>query len=115
MLHASRDTPGRRSLRHHATAAAFPAAQAFDELGHWGARLNPEANEITLGDDAAVPTAQAGREPDDRPCTYEDLDRLKSEGSMTPEANISALCHEFTNALTEVLAENAVGRWESLS
>ena len=33
----------------------------------------------------------------------------KSEGSMTPEANISALCHEFTNALTEVLAENAVG------
>ena len=28
---------------------------------------------------------------------------------MTPEANISALCHEFTNALTEVLAENAVG------
>jgi hypothetical protein len=36
-------------------------------------------------------------------------DRLKSEGSMTPEANISALCHEFTNALAEVLAENAVG------
>ena len=28
---------------------------------------------------------------------------------MTPEANISTLCHEFTNALTEVLAENAVG------
>jgi len=28
---------------------------------------------------------------------------------MTPEANISALCHEFTIALTEVLAENAVG------
>jgi len=28
---------------------------------------------------------------------------------MTPKANISALCHEFTNALTEVLAENAVG------
>ena len=28
---------------------------------------------------------------------------------MTAEANISALCHEFTNALTEVLAENAVG------
>jgi hypothetical protein len=26
---------------------------------------------------------------------------------MTPAANISALCHEFTNALTEVLAENA--------
>jgi hypothetical protein len=33
----------------------------------------------------------------------------QSEGSMTPEANISALYHEFTNALTEVLAENAVG------
>jgi hypothetical protein len=33
----------------------------------------------------------------------------QSEASMTPEANISALCHEFTNALTEVLAENAVG------
>src|SRR5438477_12057487 len=33
----------------------------------------------------------------------------QSEGSMTPRANISALCHEFTNALTEVLAENAVG------
>jgi hypothetical protein len=28
---------------------------------------------------------------------------------MTPDANISALCHEFTNALTKVLAENAVG------
>jgi hypothetical protein len=44
------------SVRH--ATAAFPAAQAFDELGHWGAR-DPKANEITLGDDAAVPTAQA--------------------------------------------------------
>jgi hypothetical protein len=35
--------------------------------------------------------------------------QAQSEGSMTPEANISALCREFTNALTEVLAENAVG------
>ena len=26
---------------------------------------------------------------------------------MTPEANIAALCDEFTKALTEVLAENA--------
>jgi hypothetical protein len=47
------------SLRHDAAAAAFPAAQAFDELGHWGARLDPKANEITLGDDAAVLTVQA--------------------------------------------------------
>jgi len=39
------------SLRH--ATAAFPAAQAFDELGHGGAR------EITAGDDAAVLTAQA--------------------------------------------------------
>lgn len=45
------------SLRH--ATAAFPAAQAFDELGPWGARLDPKANEITLGDDAAVLTAQA--------------------------------------------------------
>jgi hypothetical protein len=60
---------------------------------------------------AIIDCAHKGiREPDEkRPCTYEDPDRLKSEGSMTPEANISALCHEFTNALTEVLAENAVG------
>jgi hypothetical protein len=56
---------------------------------------------------AIIDCAHKGiREPDEkRPCTYEDPDRLKSEGSMTPEANISALCHEFTNALTEILAE----------
>jgi len=28
---------------------------------------------------------------------------------MSNGTDISALCHEFTNALTEVLAENAVG------
>jgi hypothetical protein len=52
MTRSSRNCP----LRHDAAAAAFPAAQAFDELGHWGARLDPKANEITLGDDAAVLT-----------------------------------------------------------
>src|SRR5690242_11725418 len=55
----SRDAFGSCSLRHHAAAAAFTTAQAFDELGNWGSRLDPEANEITLGDDATVPTAQA--------------------------------------------------------
>jgi hypothetical protein len=49
------------SLRH--ATAAFPAAQAFDELGHWGARLDPKVNEITLGDDAAVLAAQAPPQP----------------------------------------------------
>jgi hypothetical protein len=28
---------------------------------------------------------------------------------MTTEADLAALCHEFTDALTNVLAENAVG------
>jgi hypothetical protein len=28
---------------------------------------------------------------------------------MNTEADISVLCHEFTDALTEVLAENAIG------
>jgi len=28
---------------------------------------------------------------------------------MTTEADLTALCHEFTDALTDVLAENAVG------
>jgi hypothetical protein len=28
---------------------------------------------------------------------------------MNTEADIHALCHEFTDALTEVLAENAIG------
>ena len=28
---------------------------------------------------------------------------------MTTEANLAAVCHEFTDALTDVLAENAVG------
>jgi hypothetical protein len=28
---------------------------------------------------------------------------------MTTEADLAALCHEFTDALTDVLAENAVG------
>jgi hypothetical protein len=46
-------------LRHDAAATAFSAAQSFDELGHWGARLDPKANEIPLGDDAAVLTGQA--------------------------------------------------------
>ena len=48
-----------RSLCHDAAAAAFATAQTFDELRHWRPRLDPEANEITLGDDAAMPTAQA--------------------------------------------------------
>jgi hypothetical protein len=60
---------------------------------------------------AIIDCAHKGiREPDEkRRCAYEDPDRLNRRESMTPEANISALCHEFTNALTEVLAENAVG------
>ena len=28
---------------------------------------------------------------------------------MITEADLAALCHEFTNALTEVLAENTAG------
>jgi hypothetical protein len=28
---------------------------------------------------------------------------------MTTEADLAALCHEFTDALTDILAENAVG------
>ena len=32
-----------------------------------------------------------------------------SGASMNTEAGISAVCHEFTDALTEVLAENAIG------
>jgi hypothetical protein len=28
---------------------------------------------------------------------------------MTTETDLGALCHEFTNALTDVLAENAAG------
>ena len=55
----SGDAFRRCSLRHDAAAAAFPAAQSFDELGHWAARLDPKANEVTLGDNAAVLTAQA--------------------------------------------------------
>jgi hypothetical protein len=60
---------------------------------------------------AIIACAHKGiREPDEkRRCAYEDPDRLNRKRSMTPEANISALCREFTNALTEVLAENAVG------
>jgi hypothetical protein len=46
-------------LRHDAAAAALATAQSLDELGHWGTRLDPELNEITLGDDAAVLTGQA--------------------------------------------------------
>jgi hypothetical protein len=42
-----------------AAAAAFATAQTFDELRHWGARFNTEANQITLGDNAAMSTAQA--------------------------------------------------------
>jgi hypothetical protein len=32
-----------------------------------------------------------------------------AEETMTTEADLAALCHEFTDALTDVLAENAVG------
>jgi hypothetical protein len=35
-----------RSLRHHAAAAAFPAAQPFDEPGHWRAWFDTEANKL---------------------------------------------------------------------
>jgi hypothetical protein len=31
------------------------------------------------------------------------------EETMTTEADLAALCHEFTDALTDVLSENAVG------
>src|SRR6266581_1773402 len=49
-----RTLPGRSLERHDSQPA-----QSFDELGQWGARLDPKANEIPLGDDAAVLTAQA--------------------------------------------------------
>jgi hypothetical protein len=55
----SGDAFSSRSLYHDAAAAAFATAQAFDELRQGRPRLDPEANEITLGDDAAMPTAQA--------------------------------------------------------
>src|SRR5215472_5026914 len=55
----SGDAFSSRSLCHDAAAAAFATAQTFDELHHGCPRLDPEANEITLGDDAAMPTAQA--------------------------------------------------------
>ena len=55
----SGDAFSSRSLCHDAAAAAFATAQTFDELRHGRPRLDPEANEITLGDDAAMPTAQA--------------------------------------------------------
>jgi len=32
-----------------------------------------------------------------------------AEETVTTEADLPALCHEFTDALTDVLAENAVG------
>src|SRR5262249_47270398 len=44
---------------HDAADAALAAAQALDELCHRGTGLDPKANEIALGDDAAVLTAQA--------------------------------------------------------
>src|SRR5215469_13935680 len=50
---------GDASLCHDAAAAAFATAQTFDELRHGRPRLDSEANEITLGDDATMPTAQA--------------------------------------------------------
>jgi hypothetical protein len=53
------DTFRRCSSRHDAAAAAFATAQAFDELGNWGARLDSKAHEITLGNHAAVLAAQA--------------------------------------------------------
>jgi hypothetical protein len=55
----SGDAFGRRSLCHDAAAAALATAQTFDELGHRRPGLDPEAGKITLGDDAAMPAAQA--------------------------------------------------------
>jgi len=34
---------------------------------------------------------------------------LVAEDAMTTEPDLAALCHEFTDALTDGLAENAVG------
>jgi hypothetical protein len=48
-----------RSSRHHAAAAAFATAQAFDELGNRRAGLEPEPHKVMLRNDAAVLTAQA--------------------------------------------------------
>ena len=43
-----------RSSRHHAAAAAFATAQAFDELGNRRAGLEPEPHKVMLRDDAVV-------------------------------------------------------------
>jgi hypothetical protein len=58
---------------------------------------------------AIIDCAHKGiREPDEkRRCAYEDPDRLNRREALRPRQ--TTLCHEFTNALTEVLAENAVG------
>jgi uncharacterized ferritin-like protein (DUF455 family) len=48
-----------RSSRHHAAAAAFATAQAFDEPGNRSAGVEPEPHKVMLRDDAAVLTAQA--------------------------------------------------------
>jgi hypothetical protein len=68
-------------LRH--AAAAFSAAQPFDNLGHWGAGLDPKANEIPIGDDATVLTAQA---PD------HDHQRGRATGSLNLGSETRAAC-----------------------
>jgi len=95
------------SLRHHAATAAFPTPQAFDELGHWGARFDSEANEITLCDDAAVLTAQAphhdhparnGAANDDQECrataaafpAAQAFDELGHWGTFCRRANVQS-------------------------
>jgi len=50
----SGDAFRRCSLRYDACAAAFPTAQAFDELGNGSAWFDPEANKLPLRDKAAV-------------------------------------------------------------
>jgi len=39
----------------------------------------------------------------------QELRMFRGRKAMSNGTDISALCHEFTDALTEVLAENAVG------
>jgi hypothetical protein len=43
------------ALGHHASAAAFAAAQSFDEMADGSTRPYAEADEVAFGDDGFVP------------------------------------------------------------
>jgi hypothetical protein len=86
---SSGDAFSSRSLCHDAAAAAFATAQTLDELRHGRPRLDPEANEITLGDDAAMPTAQAAHR-DHPPWTLPFPVRSRGHGITPTQQQLSS-------------------------